>query len=105
MTWETKQITPSRLKVSLIVEERCQIRHVALEAARITANRHLSTDAGKMGFYMKLRVYPHEVLRENKQATGAGADRVSSGMRRAFGKNVGTAARVECNAEDLYSGC
>lgn len=82
------------IKVSLVVEEKCQIRHVALEAARITANRHLNADAGKMGFYMKLRVYPHEVLRENKQATGAGADRVSSGMRRAFGKNVGTAARV-----------
>jgi large subunit ribosomal protein L10e len=82
------------IKVSLLVEERCQIRHVALEAARVTANRHLSADAGKMGFSMKLRVYPHEVLRENKQATGAGADRVSSGMRRAFGKNVGTAARV-----------
>ena len=82
------------IKISLIVEERCQIRHVALEAARITANRHLVADTGKMGFYMKLRVYPHEVVRENKQATGAGADRVSSGMRRAFGKNVGTAARV-----------
>src|SRR5665811_452390 len=82
------------IKISLLVEEKCQIRHVALEAARITANRHLSADAGKMGFYMKLRVYPHEVLRENKQATGAGADRVSQGMRLAFGKAIGTAARV-----------
>jgi large subunit ribosomal protein L10e len=35
------------------------------------------------------------VLRENKQATGAGADRVSDGMRKAFGKAVSTAARVE----------
>jgi len=35
------------------------------------------------------------VLRENKLATGAGADRVSSGMRAAFGKAVGTAARVQ----------
>ena len=39
--------------------------------------------------------YPHQILRENKQATGAGADRVSQGMRCAFGKNVGTAARVK----------
>jgi large subunit ribosomal protein L10e len=44
---------------------------------------------------LKLRVFPHHVLRENKQATGAGADRVSEGMRLAFGKAVGTAARVE----------
>jgi large subunit ribosomal protein L10e len=50
--------------------------------------------AGRGNFHIKLRIYPHEVLRENKQATGAGADRVSSGMRGAFGKNVGTAARV-----------
>lgn len=34
-------------------------------------------------------------MRENKQATGAGADRVSQGMRQSFGKNVGTAARVK----------
>lgn len=90
-----KSNTTFPIRISLIAEERCQIRHTALEAARITANRHLNNDVGKTGFYMKLRVYPHEVLRENKQATGAGADRVSSGMRRAFGKNVGTAARVK----------
>jgi large subunit ribosomal protein L10e len=47
-----------------------------------------------MNYRLKLRVYPHHVLRENKQATGAGADRVSEGMRLAFGKAVGTAARV-----------
>ena len=31
------------------------------------------------------------------RATGAGADRVSQGMRLSFGKNVGTAARVQRN--------
>jgi len=78
----------------LIVEERCQIRHIALEAARIAANRYLQRVAGTMNYYLKIRVYPHEVLRENKQATGAGADRVSMGMRKSFGKAIGTAARV-----------
>ncbi|MCD4702879.1 MAG: 50S ribosomal protein L16 [Methanosarcinaceae archaeon] len=82
------------IKISLLSEEKCQIRHTALEAARITANRHMATAAGRLGYHLKLRVYPHEVLRENKQATGAGADRVSSGMRAAFGKAVSTAARV-----------
>ncbi len=82
------------IKLSLLVEEKCQIRHTALEAARITSNRHMIAMAGRTGYHLKLRVYPHEVLRENKQATGAGADRVSSGMRGAFGKAVGTAARV-----------
>lgn len=82
------------LEVDLVVEEACQIRHSSLEAARITANRRLMKDVGRSNFHLKVRVFPHHVLRENKQATGAGADRVSEGMRLAFGKAVGTAARV-----------
>jgi large subunit ribosomal protein L10e len=78
----------------LHVEETCQIRHTALEAARISINRRLLKDVGRMNFHLKIRVFPHHVLRENKQATGAGADRVSEGMRLAFGKPIGTAARV-----------
>jgi len=83
------------LTLSLIADERCQIRHISLEAARVAVNRELSEGAGLEGFHMKIRVFPHVVLRENKQATGAGADRVSQGMRAAFGKAVGTAARVD----------
>jgi len=82
-------------EVDLVVEEACQIRHSALEAARITVNRRLLKDVGRSNFHFKVRVFPHHVLRENKQATGAGADRVSEGMRLAFGKAVGTAARVD----------
>jgi len=82
------------VKMSLVVKEPCQIRHTALEAARIAANRYLMNKVGRTNYHLKLRTYPHHVIRENKQATGAGADRVSSGMRRAFGKAVGTAAQV-----------
>ncbi|HTY46242.1 MAG TPA: 50S ribosomal protein L16 [Methanomassiliicoccales archaeon] len=82
------------IEFTLRVKEACQIRHTALEAARISANRLLTKNAGATNFYLKIRTYPHNVLRENKLATGAGADRVSSGMRAAFGKAVGTAARV-----------
>jgi large subunit ribosomal protein L10e len=81
------------VKVHLIAEEQCQIRHIALEAARISANRYIAKKAGN-AYHLKLRVYPHNVLRENKIATGAGADRISEGMRAAFGAAVGTAARV-----------
>ncbi len=81
-------------EIDLIVDETCQIRHSALEAARITINRRLMKDVGRSNFHFKVRVFPHHVLRENKQATGAGADRVSEGMRLAFGKAVGTAARM-----------
>ena len=88
-------------EVDLIVEEACQIRHSALEAARITVNRRLMKDVGRSNFHFKVRIFPHHVLRENKQATGAGADRVSEGMRLAFGKAVGTAARVDPNQKIL----
>jgi len=80
--------------VTLVAKEICHIRHTALEAARITATRHMTKRIGPKAFHMKIRIYPHIVLRENKQATGAGADRISQGMRSAFGKNVGSAARV-----------
>jgi large subunit ribosomal protein L10e len=81
--------------LTLHVENSCQIRHNALEAARITANRLLEKNCGKQNYFLKIFLYPHEVLRENKQATGAGADRISKGMKKSFGKNVGTAARVK----------
>ncbi len=83
--------------LSLKVKESKQIRHTALEAARIAANRVMSKQAGTANYHLKVRPYPHNVLRENKLATGAGADRVSSGMRHSFGKNVGTAARVKAD--------
>jgi large subunit ribosomal protein L10e len=81
--------------ISLEVEEECQIRHGSLESARLSANRHLLKELGEGNYKMVLRKFPHQVLRENKQATGAGADRVSDGMRQSFGKIVGTAARVQ----------
>ncbi|PSP38060.1 50S ribosomal protein L16 [Halobacteriales archaeon SW_8_65_20] len=84
------------VQISLIVEEDVQIRHGSLEASRLSANRRMLKILGEDGDYkMILRKFPHQVLRENKQATGAGADRVSDGMRQAFGKIVGTAARMQ----------
>jgi large subunit ribosomal protein L10e len=83
------------VRLSLTVKEKCQIRHNALESARITVNRAMEKEVGSANYRIRIHVYPHNVLRENKQATGAGADRVSQGMRSAFGKNVGTAARAK----------
>jgi len=80
--------------VHLVADEPCLIRNQALESARISANRHIAKMAGN-SYRLKLRLYPHQVLREHKIAVGAGADRISSGMRAAFGSPVGRAARVE----------
>ncbi|MHC1593022.1 MAG: 50S ribosomal protein L16 [Methermicoccaceae archaeon] len=83
--------------LELKVREECQIMDRALEAARVIGNKLLISSVGRANFHLKLNVYPHHVVRENKQATGAGADRVSDGMRKAFGKPVGYAARVHVN--------
>ncbi len=92
------------VSLSLVAKEACQIRHNALEAARIFANRYLVTGIGRNNFYLKIRVYPHHVLRENKLAVGAGADRVSSGMRHAFGRPVSSAARVKSGQKIISVG-
>ena len=78
----------------LVAKEDMQIRDVALEAARIALTKKLSSALGSEGFYAELKAHPHHVLRENKMIFGAHADRLQEGMRRAFGKPVGRAARV-----------
>ena len=81
-------------KLELVVLEAAQIRHNALEAGRIAAHKYLSKVLGEDKFCFIVRVYPHQVLRENKMMAFAGADRLQEGMRRAFGKPIGLAARV-----------
>ena len=80
--------------LNLISKDDIQIRHNAIEAARISSNRHLEKNLGKVGYHLKIRVYPHHILRENPVATGAGADRFSTGMQKSFGKPIGLAARI-----------
>src|SRR5213593_3273464 len=81
--------------IHLVSRERVQIRHNALESARVAANKILSDKYGETGYKMSVRPYPHIILRENKMIATAGADRLQEGMRRAFGKPTGRAARVD----------
>jgi len=78
----------------LVAKREVQIRHMALEAARVAANRALSEKLGA-SYLLQIVPYPHNVLRENKMIFGAHADRLQDGMRLAFGKPIGTAARVK----------
>ncbi len=82
-------------RVALIPLRKVQVRHNALEALRISVNKRLADKLGEANYCLRIKVYPHVVLRENKMMAFAGADRLQEGMRRAFGKPVGLAARVE----------
>ncbi|MDG6923373.1 MAG: 50S ribosomal protein L16 [Nitrososphaerota archaeon] len=77
----------------LISTEKVQIRHNALEAARVAANKKL-TPIGETAYFLRVIVYPHVILRENRMIATAGADRLQEGMRKAWGKPMGLAARV-----------
>lgn len=83
--------------VKLVSEEAGQIRHNALEAARVMASKTLSIGAGENNYLLKVVKYPHHVLRENKMMAFAGADRLQDGMRLSFGKPIGLAARTNRN--------
>ncbi len=80
--------------VQLLLNEKVQIRHMAIEACRLSANKTLEKTTGEQGYYSRLRIYPHNLLRENKMIAAAGADRLQEGMRRAWGKAVSLGARV-----------
>ena len=81
-------------RMDLISKDNLQIRQEAIEAARQSANKLLEKKYGKMGYHFKILKYPHHVLRENPMATGAGADRISTGMQLSFVKPKDVAARV-----------
>ncbi|CUS13364.1 unnamed protein product [Tuber aestivum] len=104
------------LCVHLVSNEYEQLSSEALEAARICANKYLVKSAGKDGFHMRIRyaaaslqgfgvytymladltsVHPYHVIRINKMLSCAGADRLQTGMRGAWGKPNGTVARVD----------
>lgn len=83
-------------EVRMIAQKKVQIRHRALEASRVATNRYLMKRISE-DYCLRVLPYPHVILRENKMIFGAHADRLQDGMKRSFGKPVGTAARVEPN--------
>ena len=78
----------------MVSDEYEQLSSEALEAARICANKYMVKSCGKDGFHIRVRLHPFHVIRINKMLSCAGADRLQTGMRGAFGKPQGTVARV-----------
>jgi len=80
--------------LKLVSKDNLQIRDNALESAKQTSNKILETSLGLSGYHLKVKPYPYHVLRENPLASGAGADRFSTGMQKSFGKPLGNAAQI-----------
>ena len=81
--------------IHLVSKEKEQISSESLEAGRIAANKYMVTRAGKEGFHIRIRVHPWHVVRINKMLSCAGADRLQTGMRHAYGKALCKCARVD----------
>ena len=80
--------------VRLVSQTDLQIRHSALESARMSGNRRMEMQAGRPNYFFRVHKFPHHILRENALASGAGADRLSTGMQKSFGKAVSVATQV-----------
>jgi large subunit ribosomal protein L10e len=90
--------------LSLIMLEPIQLRDNAIESGRQHALRNLDEKL-KGNFYFTVPAYPHQILREHKMLTGAGADRMQTGMAHSFGKPGGVAARIKANGRVFCISC
>ncbi len=87
--------------LTLVTTEKIQIRQNAFEACRQYINKKLDKElAGQ--YLFKMIPFPHHIQRENRMLTGAGADRMQTGMQLAYGKAVGKAAILKQNNRILF---
>ena len=88
-------------RLTLVTTENVQIRHNSLEACRQFINKKIDKSlAGQ--YFFRVVPFPHHIQRENKMLTGAGADRMQTGMQLSFGKSVGKSAILKANSEIFF---
>ena len=83
--------------LNVVSTDNVQIRHNALEACRQYINKKMDTSFAGVYFF-RVVPFPHHIQRENKMLTGAGADRMQTGMQLSFGKSMGKAAIVKAGS-------
>jgi large subunit ribosomal protein L10e len=89
-------------RVILTLDEDCNVRSEALESGRIAANSHLNKVLDPEEEYiLRIKPYPHHVLRYHPLAGIAQADRYYEGMRKPFGRPIGRAAIVD-EGQEIY---
>lgn len=85
----------------LVSDEKVQLRHNALEACRQFVNKKLDKELSGQ-YVFRVIPFPHHIQRENKMLTGAGADRMQTGMQLAFGKSAGKAAILKKGSKIFF---
>ncbi len=90
------------VQADLVAASAIQLRDNSLESGRQAANRFLEKKL-IANYYLTLLKYPHLVIREKGAMGVAGADRISKGMKLAFGKPKGRMIRVLAG-ESIFRG-
>jgi large subunit ribosomal protein L10e len=98
------QLGKHKFFVRLLADEDIQIRDNALEAGRMHVHKVLEEKTPGQYFFV-VKVHPHHLLRNNKTAAGAGADRMSTGMSHSFGTVEGRAALVKKGKQIFMVSC
>ena len=86
----TNHVDYSR-QIKILANRDGNVLELALEAARLKCVKRCQALFGKR-YHARICVYPHHIFRQHKQAK---ADRISTGMRLAFGVPRIRAARVK----------
>ena len=82
------------IEVFMNTERPIQIRDNAIEAARQICVKYLEKNIPG-NYYVGILKYPHLIIREHSALGVAGADRISKGMKKAFGRPKGRLARIK----------
>ena len=85
------------VRLDLVADEDVQIRDNSLESARQAINKYLEKNLPGV-YFLRVNVFPHNVIRENKMILGAGADRLQKGMRLSYGRPMDRGARVHAGS-------
>ncbi|MFH1751028.1 MAG: 50S ribosomal protein L16 [Candidatus Micrarchaeota archaeon] len=87
--------------IDLVADYDIQLRDNCLEAARQAAVKYLEKHLPGQ-YYFGILKYPHLVIREHSALGVAGSDRISKGMKLAFGRPKGRMARVK-GGESIFT--
>lgn len=88
-------------ELTVVSSEKVQLRHNALEACRQYINKKVEKEL--VGQYVfRVIPFPHHIQRENKMLTGAGADRMQTGMQLSYGKATGKAAILKKGSKIFF---
>ena len=93
----------SKLKhqLTLVSCENAQLRQNAIESCRQYLHKELN-EKFTGDFYFRIVPYPHHIQRENRMLTGAGADRMSTGMQLSFGVSMNNAAILKPGSKIFF---